>query len=412
MKHVRESLSEFYDYKFFKIFEEEKTSLKDKEQDGLKVIDKIIKNFDDFKKDAKGEILRFKEFWEENQKSKEMFPEPGAVYKLFNSDYAVGVLDLPVELDADGNIEGGMGATDELEEEIIEGPEIEPEETEEPKEDFFEEQQVPTNEAEEGEDDLDLDLDLDDEEGEDLEAPTEEPDEKPLEEPVDEPIEDEPADDLEADTDMEAPIDEPANLTQEPQKYFVVYDLSGDERDEIFRCGSNNVVDAFTDFYNDKFKGSMKNAILQYKEKKAQEKAEAEKTEKKKAEKEKESKLGKFLDESLSERRIAYVRNAQSLNEEYEEVGIVKTTVDELFNWYAGEDWAEDWQTTNTMTVNGKHAQDDDKDGMTWLNFLEEHKYDEIEVESIEAGYDYDLNFTVADRDFSIQSSLPVFEEE
>jgi len=391
MKHVHESLNQYYDYKFFKMFEEDdKTELKDKEQEGLKIIDKIISNFEDFKKDAKGEILRFKEFWEENLKAKEMFPEPGSVYKMFDNDYAIGVLDLPVELDADGKIDGGMGATDEPEEEIIEGPEIEPEDTEEKKEDFFEEQQVLTNEAEEGED-LDLDLGLGDEEGEDLSTPEEPVDEMPPEEPVDE---------------MPPESTEPANLTSEPQTYLVVYDLSGDERDEIFRTGSNNVVNAFNDFYNDKFKGSMKNAILQYKEKKAQEKAEAEKSEKKKAEKEKESKLDKFL----GEREKEYIKNAQRLNEEYEVNDVVRTTVDYLMSWYGGDDWTEDWQVTNTMTVNGEHAQDDGQDGMTWLNFLEEHKDDEIEVEVVETANTYDINFTVADRDFSIQSIDPVFE--
>ena len=407
MKHVYESLNQYYDYKFFKMFEEyDKSNLKDKESDGLKIIDKIINNFDDFKKDAKGEILKFKEFWEENQKAKKMFPEPGAIYKLHDSDYAVGILELPVELNADGEIEGGLGAFPEDEEEIIEGPELEPEE--EKKEEFFEEQEVPnpTNEAEESEDDIDLDLDLDveDEEGEDLDSPDNQLDDIAPEEPVD---------DVEVDSevDIETPVEEPsepANLTQEPQTYFVVYDLSGDERDEIFRCGSNNVVNSFKDFYNDKFKGSMKNAILQYKEQKEKEKAEAEKAEKKKAEKEKETKLDKFLGEE--DRKIEYLKKTKALNEEYVSKDVVKTTVDYLLSWYAGDDWAEDWQTTNTMSVNGNHAQDDGEDGMSWLTFLEEHKDDEIEVEVIDAENAYDINFTVADRDFFIQSAFPVFE--
>ena len=41
-----------------------------------------------------------------------------------------------------------------------------------------------------------------------------------------------------------------------------------------------------------------------------------------------------------------------------------KTTVGELFNWYAGEDWKEDWQTTNTMSIVGNHAQDLSVDGL------------------------------------------------
>jgi len=118
MKHVRESLNQYYDYKFFKVFEEEdeKADLKKKEQDGLAVIEKLKKNFEDFKKDAKGEILKYKEFWEENKQTKEGFTESGDVYKLFDSDFVAGVLELPVETLSDGSIDGGMGATDEPEE--------------------------------------------------------------------------------------------------------------------------------------------------------------------------------------------------------------------------------------------------------------------------------------------------------
>ena len=280
MKHVRESLNQYYDYKFFsnmKLYEEndEKADLKSKEQDGLAVIEKLKKNFEDFKKDAKGEILKYKEFWEENKQTKEGFTESGDVYKLFDSDYIVGVLELPVETLSDGSIDGGMGATDEPEEEIIEGKVLE---------------------AEGEEEDLDLDLDAPAKgspEGSPEESPAEE---MPAEEPV--PDEEAPAD-IPAEEPMigDMPGEEKASLT-EPQKYFVVYDISGDEREEILRCGSNNVVNAFTAFYNDTFKAAMKNIILQYKAQKEQQKKEAEKTEKKKVETEKDSKLKKFLGES------------------------------------------------------------------------------------------------------------------
>jgi len=273
MKHVRESLNQYYDYKFFKVFEEEdeKADLKKKEQDGLAVIEKLKKNFEDFKKDAKGEILKYKEFWEENKQTKEGFTESGDVYKLFDSDFVAGVLELPVETLSDGSIDGGMGATDEPEEEIIEGKVLE---------------------AEGEEEDLELDLDAP-AEGAPEEAPAEE---MPMEEPS-------AAEETPADVPVEEPMvgdmpgEEKASLT-EPQKYFVVYDISGDEREEILRCGSNNVVNAFTAFYNDTFKAAMKNIILQYKAQKEQQKKEAEKTEKKKVETEKDSKLKKFLGES------------------------------------------------------------------------------------------------------------------
>jgi len=322
MKHVRESLKEFYDYKFFSLFEEEagtdKEVLKSKEQDALKIIDKITKDFEDFKKDSEGKIVKYKEFWEENQQVKKQFTEPGDIYKLFGSDYVVGVLELPVKTLSDGSIEGGLGATDEPEEEIIEGKEVEP------KEEFFEEQTVPnapgaasigstaTNEAEEGddldldlnlddeeptetsketstqEDDLNLDLDLDDEKS--TETPKKTSTKEPVEKPVEEPMTEEPEKDLTA-----------------PQKYLVVYDLTNGEKEEIFRCGSNNAVKAFNAFYNDVFKGSMKSAIANYKKQKEEEKLEAEKAEKKKMEAEKERKIKKFLGES------------KKVNEDYEE---------------------------------------------------------------------------------------------
>lgn len=301
MKHVRESLREFYDYKFFSLFEEEeagtdKETLKSKEQDALKIIDKVTKDFEDFKKDSGGEILRFKEFWEENQQNKKQFTEPGDVYKLFGSDYVVGVLELPVKTLTDGSIEGGLGATDEPEEEIIEGKEVGQ------KTEFFEEQMVPnpvsgsptvptvTNEAEtktpteasveepKGQDNSDLHFD--DNTGSPAEVPSEEApqEEAPMEEPT--------------------PVEEQTRDLTAPQQYLVVYDLASGEKEEIFRCGSNNAVKAFTAFYNDIFKGSMKSAIANYKKQKEEEKIEVEKVEKAKKETEKQNKVKKFLGES------------------------------------------------------------------------------------------------------------------
>jgi len=343
MKHVRESLNQFNDYKFFKMFEEdEKAELQDKEKDGLSVIEKLKGNFEEFKKNAGGEILKFKEFWEENKKSKEGFSETGDVYKLFDSDYIVGVLELPVETLSDGSIDGGMGATDEPEEEIIEGPEIESTEDsiEEPKEDFYEEATVPTtNEAEEEDEDPDLNLGLGDEEGEDLEAPIEEPAgdlEAPVETPVEEPAPEETS--LEEPAPEELPVEEPVStetpdLTA-PQKYFVVYDISGDEREEIFRCGSNNVVNAFTSFYNDTFKGAMKNSILKYKEQKEAQKTEE--SEKKKVESDKQSKIKKFLGESqkteINWRPVANILSIFNANMQYKIYHAIKDNEERILN--------------------------------------------------------------------------------
>jgi len=314
MKHVRESLKEFEDFKFFSLLEEEKAgtdkeTLKSKEGNGLKIINKITKDFDEFKKSASGEILKFKEFWEENQSVKKGFTETGeGLYKLFGSDYVVGVLELPVQTLSDGSIEGGLGATDEPEEEIIEGKEITQDEPS-PSD------AQPVTEAEEGEEDKDKDLNLnldDAPEGQPENEPmpdevsTEEPTtEEPLEEPTGEltgePTEQPTEQPSEQPTEEPSMSSEPTTDLKAPQKYFVVYDISGDDREEIFRTGSNNVVKAFNSFYNDTFKGAMKNAIIQYKEQKQQEKVEAEKTEKAKKETEKQSKVQKFLGENLNE---------------------------------------------------------------------------------------------------------------
>ena len=57
---------------------------------------------------------------------------------------------------------------------------------------------------------------------------------------------------------------------------FPSHDILGDEREEILRCGSNNVVNAFNTFYKNTFKASMKNIILKYKEQKEEQRSEGE----------------------------------------------------------------------------------------------------------------------------------------
>jgi len=85
----------------------------------------------------------------------------------------------------------------------------------------------------------------------------------------------------------------------------------------------------------------------------------------------------------------------------------VTCTVDEFFSWYAADyNWYDDWQVTNTMSVNGKHAQDDGQDGQTWLDFLKEHQDEQIEVvsEELSGSGDWELSFDLLDRRFSLQS--------
>ena len=382
MKHVRESLNQYYDYKFFRVFEEDaKADLQTKEKDGLAVIEKLKKNFEDFKKNSKDEILKWKEFWEENKKTKEGFTESGDVYKLFDSDYVVGVLELPVETLSDGSIDGGFGATDEPEEEIIEGPEIGAEEEtieEEPKEDFYEEQQVPnkvTEAAETGDDLKDLGAENPAEEAPVEEEPEEDPTDNAVEIPElpDTPEEggedlgdlggEEPVEDMPVEEPMSS---EPAPDLTAPQTYFVVYDISGDEREEIFRCGSNNVVNAFKSFYNDTFKGGMKNAILKYKEAKELEKKEAEKAEKAKEETSKDSKLKKFLGES----QMAYLNAVHAVSKLDEGYSDMLNRYDEEYDeeedesFYEEDDARFDEDGREYYIVNGKreYADEDELD--------------------------------------------------
>ena len=98
----------------------------------------------------------------------------------------------------------------------------------------------------------------------------------------------------------EPPVEEPMSSEAppeggQPQTYLVVYDVTGDERDEIFRNGSNNAVKSFKAFYEDTFKAAMKSIIQEYKEKKEQAKVDAEKKEQESKKSEKNSKLHKFL---------------------------------------------------------------------------------------------------------------------
>jgi len=289
MKYVPESLSQFYNYNFFKLLEkkeDDKTILKKKEKDGLEVIEKIKDDFEKFKKDANGLVVKYKEFWEENKKIKERFSEEGNIYKMYDDDYVVGVLKLSPEIGPEGNIESGFG-NEENDTELIEGPEINPEKNiediETTNDNSFEEKSK--NEAIKENDKL-SNLGLEDiDDIDDIKNGAGENTEVDM---------DNEKNSLDEIPPLEEPEEESANLI-EPQEYFVVYDISGDEREEIFRCGSSNVIKAFKEFYNDIFKDAMKNVIIKYKEIKKEEKRKIEQKEKEKREKEKEKKFKTFL---------------------------------------------------------------------------------------------------------------------
>lgn len=87
-------------------------------------------------------------------------------------------------------------------------------------------------------------------------------------------------------------------------------------------------------------------------------------------------------------------------------------TVGEFFTWYAGPEWKEDWQTTNTMTVDNVHAQDDGENGMTILKFLAEHENSIIEIEGEFVICAIDIEFQVDGKEIMVQASGFYGEEE
>lgn len=92
--------------------------------------------------------------------------------------------------------------------------------------------------------------------------------------------------------------------------------------------------------------------------------------------------------------------------------GPIVTTVDKLFSWYSGNNWADDWETTDTMTVNNKHAQDDGINGKSHLKTLSRHKDEVIEVYYEEEFGDYDIWFSLVGNKYMIQSVSVPFEND
>ena len=179
IKQVQETLGQFEDWKFFSVLESKKESDEDSkldqedEKDGLDVIKKLQDNLERFKSAAGDKILKYKEFWEENHKATGEFDEEGDLYKLWDRDYVVGVLNLPDEALSDEELEAEMAEVDDSVE--LEDDETEKEEGEEEEEEKVE------DEEEKVEDEEDEEEDEEDEE-EDEEDEDEEEDEEELEE--------------------------------------------------------------------------------------------------------------------------------------------------------------------------------------------------------------------------------------
>lgn len=106
MKHVQESLYEFEDSQFFGSLNEEKEketlSPADKkkmkeelQKKGMAVVQKCVKNFDNFKKFAGDIWQEYRDFWASQKDANESVDQKGMFYNLWKSDYIVGVVKEP-----------------------------------------------------------------------------------------------------------------------------------------------------------------------------------------------------------------------------------------------------------------------------------------------------------------------------
>jgi hypothetical protein len=90
----------------------------------------------------------------------------------------------------------------------------------------------------------------------------------------------------------------------------------------------------------------------------------------------------------------------------------MKTTVHKFFQWYtSSQNWREDPNVTNTLTVGKKHSQDDKNNGRSILEYLHTLGDDKIEVETIDEGNCFGLMFILKNKTYSIQSTKS-FEKE
>lgn len=279
MKRVQENLFQFNEYKFFQLFEEEETDVKEiaqeQEEVGNSVVEKAKENFNRFEKDAKGIVMRYKEFWEENETMKANFGEDAKTYKMYDSNYILGLMDLPDEA---------------LEPEVIDQ---ELDTTVEPEN--IEEKDKKVNEAVKEEEKPEDELGFEEPEMTATETPETpetgiQPD--PLKKTI--PVEEHPVEDAE-----EEVLDTPG----QPKKCLVVYNMNGENREEIFRSSSNSVMHAFEDFYENRFKGAMKAIIVKAREKQEQTKKEIEIKAKDQEIEVKKSKVNQFLKESKSSKK-------------------------------------------------------------------------------------------------------------
>lgn len=296
-KHVKETLGQFQDWQYFSLLEskkeeavDEKKMKQEEEKEGLDVIEKLKANLERFKSAAGDKILKYKEFWKENEECKEKFDEEGSIYKLFDSDYVAGVLNLPDKALSEEEIDAQIEEVDK-EKEGEEGEEKEGEEKEEEKE---EEEEDEEEEEEEEEEKQEVKESLNEEEGLDLDLDLDKPEEEETELGGEEETPEFAEPEGEEGTEVEGEGDETFSEEPEVKEFFAVFDMSG-EREEVFRTDNPSVIKAFQDFFENSFKACMKEQILKFKQAQEDKRKEAElKAEQKRREEQKE-KLDKFM---------------------------------------------------------------------------------------------------------------------
>lgn len=287
--YVKENLRQFQDFQFFSLLEkkdfssDEKKLKQEEEKEGIEIINKLINNLDSFKLEANDQIIKYKDFWEENKKSTESF-DGGQLYKMFDSNYIAGVLMLPDEALSDEQIEDQIKEVDqekkeEFKDEKDETNKSKRSEKQSKKEDESDKKAEKEKEIKESlnekDDETKIDLDLDDETSETPELDAE----------------------LELDKEKSEEIED-FNTDEKTHEYFAVFNMTGEEREEIFRTDSPTVIEKFKDFFENSFKGAMKEQIMKFKQAQEEKKKEAEIAAKEKIHQEKKVKLDKFMKES------------------------------------------------------------------------------------------------------------------
>jgi hypothetical protein len=312
VKYVCENLNEFQ--KFGRIFEKQDPKLKkdkevqkSEEKEGLSVIKKLESNFKKFISSTGGKILKYKEFWSANKKTAESFDDSGNIYKMWNSEYVVGVLMLPDEALSIANLYTAIDLIDRKREK--EGKNDENEKEKEETEDEETEDEETEEDADKNEwvrprgtkfllekSELSLDFEKDEKKSK---LKKKEP--KLGFDFGDKDTEKDSNDSLDLDGDSSSSDDLDFSDKDENHEYFVVYNINGDNRDEIFRTDNVKVIKSFKDFYENTFKSTIREQIQKFKAEKEEKKLEQQKKAEEELKKQRKSKFDKFMKESVND---------------------------------------------------------------------------------------------------------------